>query len=320
MADKTRLLLLGSPAQRYVDRLTADYAMTQATSQDAFDSVLIEGGGIEAIAMFGHWHITPAVMDALPDLKVISNFGVGYDTIDAAEAAKRGILVSHTPNVLNEEVADTTLMLWLAVSRELVPSERWARSGEWARKGNYPLTRSIRNRTVGILGMGRIGQEIAATIQPFDPTILYHTRSPKDVPYEYVASLTEMARRSEVLIVITPGGPATKHLVNAEVIEALGPDGILINVARGTVVDEAALTAALTDGRLGGAGLDVFEAEPEITEGLKTLDNVVLLPHVGSASVETRQKMGDLVCDNLDQWKADGTVKTPVPECVELNG
>jgi lactate dehydrogenase-like 2-hydroxyacid dehydrogenase len=206
------------------------------------------------------------------------------------------------------------------VSRELLPSERWARSGDWERTGNYPLTRSIRNRTVGILGMGRIGQEIAATIRPFNPTILYHTRSPKDVSYEYVGSLVEMARRSDVLIVITPGGAATRHLVDAEVLDALGPEGIVINVARGTVIDEAALVEALVEGRLGGAGLDVFEAEPKIPDALKTLDNVVLLPHVGSGSVETRQMMGDLVCDNLDQWVSDGTVKTPVPECRDLNG
>ncbi len=319
MTDAPGLLLLGSPAARYVDRLNAGFAVTQAETQETFEAVLQAGAGMVGIAMFGHWKITAQVLDALPDLKVISNFGVGYDTIDAAEAARRGILVSHTPEVLNNEVADTTLMLWLAVSRGLVPSERWARSGDWERHGNYPLTRSIRNRTVGILGMGRIGQAIAETIQPFNPTILYHTRSAKDVPYEYVGDLVEMAHRADVLIVITPGGAATRHLVNAQVIDALGPDGILINVARGTVVDEAALTEALAAGRLGGAGLDVFEEEPKITEGLKTLDNVVLLPHVGSASFETRQAMGDLVCDNLDQWKANGTVRTPVPECRDLN-
>lgn len=319
MPDAPGLLLLGSPAARYVDQLNAGFDVTQAADEEAFNAALRDGAGIVGIAMFGHWKITAAVMEALPDLRVISNFGVGYDTIDAGEAARRGILVSHTPDVLNDEVADTALMLWLAVSRQLLPSERWARSGDWEAKGNYPLTRSIRNRTVGILGMGRIGQAIAETIQPFNPTILYHTRSQKDVPYEYVGDLTEMARRSDVLIVITPGGAATRHLVNAGVIDALGSEGILINVARGTVVDEAALTDALSNGRLGGAGLDVFEAEPKITDGLKTLDNVVLLPHVGSASVETRQAMGDLVCENLDRWKAEGRVRTPVPECAELN-
>ncbi|MEM7719051.1 MAG: 2-hydroxyacid dehydrogenase [Pseudomonadota bacterium] len=315
-----RLLLLGSPASRYTDRLAASFDVTQAETQDAFAAALEEGAGIVGIAMFGHWTISPTVMDALPDLKVISNFGVGYDTIDAAEAASRGILVSHTPDVLNDEVADTALMLWLAVSRELLPSERWARSGDWETKGNYPLTRSIRNRTVGILGMGRIGQAIAETIQPFNPNVVYHTRSPKDVPYTHVPSLVDMARQSDVLIVITPGGAATRHLVNAEVIEALGPDGILINVARGTVIDEAAMTQALVSGKLGGAGLDVFDQEPKIPDALKSLDNVVLLPHVGSGSIETRQRMGDLVCDNLDQWKASGGVKTPVPECQALNG
>ncbi len=320
MSDKPRLLLLGDPAKRYRDRMDASFDVTQATSKAALDAVLKDGSGFVAAAMVGHGHITAEVLDMLPDLKVISNFGVGYDTIDAAEAARRGILVSHTPDVLNGEVADTTLMLWLAVSKQLMPSERWARSGDWEEKGPFPLTRTIRDRTVGILGMGRIGQEIAETIKPFNPTVLYHTRTQKDLPYRYCGSLVEMAREAEVLIIITPGGAETKHLVNAEVIDALGPDGILINVARGTVVDEVALTEALVAGRLGGAGLDVFEAEPKITEGLKALDNVVLLPHVGSATVETRQAMGDLVCDNLDQWLADGTVRTPVAECRELNG
>ena len=245
MPEVLRLLLLGSPPARQLDRLMAAYDVTRAETQDAFEAALQDGAGISAIAMFGHWVISPAVLDALPDLKVISNFGVGYDTIDAAEAARRGIIVSHTPEVLNAEVADTTLMLWLAVSRQLLPSERWARSGEWERKGAYPLTRSIRNRTVGILGMGRIGQEIAATLRPFNPTILYHTRSPKDVPYEYVGNLVEMARRSDVLIVITPGGAGTRHLINADVMNALGPDGILINVARGGVVDEEAVVQRL---------------------------------------------------------------------------
>jgi lactate dehydrogenase-like 2-hydroxyacid dehydrogenase len=312
--------MIGDASERMMDRLNAGFDVTRAETEAAFLNLIAEGAGIEGIGMDAHWKIGADVFDKLPDLKIVSKFGVGYDSVDAVEAARRGIMVSHTPDVLNAEVADTTLMLWLAVSRQLLPSERWARSGDWERKGNYPLTRSIRNRTVGILGMGRIGQEIAATIRPFNPTILYHTRSPKDVSYEYVGSLVEMARRSDVLIVITPGGAATRHLVDAEVLDALGPEGIVINVARGTVIDEAALVEALVEGRLGGAGLDVFEAEPKIPDALKTLDNVVLLPHVGSGSVETRQMMGDLVCDNLDQWVSDGTVKTPVPECRDLNG
>jgi lactate dehydrogenase-like 2-hydroxyacid dehydrogenase len=319
MPDR-RILLLGGANDRIVGRLTSGFDVTRATSQDEFSKVLEKGAGIEGIGMLGHWVIDAGVMDRLPDLKIVSNFGVGYDTIDAAEAARRGILVSHTPEVLNEEVADTALMLWLAVSRELIPSDRWARSGDWERKGNYPLTHTIRGRKVGIVGMGRIGQAIAEHAVHFGATVLYHTRSEKDVPYAYFPDLVAMAREAEVLIAITPGGPSTKHLINAAVIDALGPKGILINVARGSVVDEAALTEALLAGRLGGAGLDVFEAEPKITDGLKGLDNVVLLPHVGSGSVETRQAMGDLMCENLDLWRDTGRVRTPVPECKALNG
>ncbi len=318
MSERPRLLQIGSASDRMEARFAATFDVVKATDRDT----ALAQGDIEAIAMIaiGGWRLDATALDAWPKLKVISNFGVGYDTIDAAEAARRGILVSHTPDVLNDEVADTTLMLWLAVSRQLVPSERWARSGDWETKGAFPLTRSIRNRTVGIAGMGRIGQVIAEQAMMFGSRILYHARSEKPVDYEYFPALVDMARASDVLIVITPGGPETHHLINAEVIDALGPEGILINVARGSVVDEAALTAALVEGRLGGAGLDVFEREPAITDALKTLDNVVLLPHVGSATVETRQAMGDLVCDNLDAWRETGRVLKAVPECQALNG
>lgn len=319
MPDAPRLLLLGKPTDRIAARL-ALYDPVNATDAAGFEAALTDGAGIEAIAMIGHWHLDAGVFDRLPDLKIVSNFGVGYDTIDAAEAAGRGILVSHTPNVLNDEVVDTALMLWLAVSRKLIPSDDWARSGDWETKGNFPLTRSIRNRSVGIVGMGRIGQGIATMAAGYGATIHYHTRSEKPLPYTYHGDLVDMACVSEVLFLITPGGAATHHLVNAKVIDALGPEGILINVARGTVVDEAALTDALVAGRLGGAGLDVFEEEPRITNALKPLENVVLLPHVGSATVETRAAMGDLLCDNLDSWRDTGKVKTPVPECMDLNG
>ncbi len=316
MSDRPRLLQLGGASERIQARLAATFDVVATTDMDT----ALAQGDIEAIAMIGHWKLDAAAFDKWPNLKVISNFGVGYDTIDAAEAARRGILVSHTPDVLNDEVADTTLMLWMAVSRQLLPSEQWARSGDWEGKGNYPLTRTIRNRTVGIVGLGRIGLAIAEHAKVFGARILYHTRSEKDCDYEYCPDLVEMARSSEVLIVITPGGPETRHLISADVIDALGPDGILINVARGSVVDESALVDALVDGRLGGAGLDVFEAEPAIPDALKSLDNVVLLPHVGSATIETRQAMGDLVCDNLDSWRETGKVLKPVPECRDLNG
>lgn len=320
MSDKPRLLQLGNATDRMEARFAAGFDVQKFTGPDALEDALANGEGIQAIAMVGHWRLDDAAFDRLPDLKVISNFGVGYDTIDAEAAAARGILVSHTPDVLNDEVADTALMLWLAASRQLLPSERWARSGDWEKNGAFPLTRSIRNRKVGIVGLGRIGLAIADHAKVFGAEILYHTRSEKPVDYTYYPDLVEMARASDVLIVITPGGPETLHLINSDVMNALGPDGILINVARGSVVDEDALVSALAEGRLGAAGLDVFEQEPKVHDGLKSMDNVVLVPHVGSATVETRQAMGDLVCENLDQWRQTGKVVKPVPESYALNG
>ena len=320
MPEKPRLLQIGSITERMRDRLESGFDVTRLFDlEDCAGFLGSEGGTIEAVATDGHWGVPDDVAAALNNLKVVSSYGVGYDAIDADAMAARGVLVGHTPDVLNDEVADTAIMLWMAVSRQLLPAERWARSGEWERKGNFALTRSIRGRTVGIVGLGRIGQTIADMARAFDATVLYYARSEKGVDYEYYADLVAMARASDVLIVITPGGAATRHLVSAEVIDALGPEGILVNVSRGTVVDEAALVAALEAGRLGGAGLDVFEAEPVIPDALKTMENVVLLPHVGSATVETRTKMGDLVCDNLERWLAEGRVVTPVPECKALN-
>lgn len=276
------------------------------------------GDSIAAVCTDGHWGIPDDVFEACPNLKVAASYGVGYDGIDTTRAVERGILVSNTPDVLNDEVATTAMMLWLAVSRALIPQEAWARSGRWEAEGNAPLTRSIQGRVVGILGLGRIGQTTATLAEAFGATVHYHSRSPKDVPYTYHASPVALAEAVDTMIVITPGGAETRHLVNTAVMNALGPDGTLINVARGSVVDEPALVAALQEGRLGAAGLDVFEAEPKIPDALKTMENVVLLPHVGSATVETRAAMGDLVCDNLIEWLTSGGLKTPVPECEGL--
>lgn len=273
------------------------------------------GTGIAYALTDGHLGVVRADLDALPDLKLISSVGVGYDGIDTDAAVARGVLVTHTPDVLNAEVATTALLLMLACYRDLLPNEAHARTGLWAAQGNPPLSRSADNRVIGILGLGRIGMAIAAKLEPFNPTILYHTRSKRDVAYTYVPDLTEMARQADVLICILPGGPDTRHIVNADVIRALGPGGILINVARGSVVDEAALIEALARGHLGAAGLDVFENEPHIPDALKSMSNVVLTPHIGSATAETRAAMGKLAADNLLQHLEDGTVLTPVPEC-----
>ena len=316
---KPILLQIGNVTQRMknrFDELFDVHVWFDQQDPDAF--VADQGSGVLAIVTDGHWGVPDQLLARLPNLKVVSSYGVGYDAIDADDAAARGILVSHTPNVLNDEVADTAIMLWLATSRRLIQADKWARSGQWERKGAFPLTRSVQKRQVGILGMGRIGETIAKRAIGFDATIHYHSRAPKDVNFIYHSTVNDLAAAVDVLFVITPGGTATTHLVNTDVINALGPQGILINVSRGSVVDETALIAALQERRLGSAALDVFEHEPTIPDALKTMENVVLAPHIGSASVETRQAMGDLTCDNLERYFQDQTVVTPVPECAHL--
>ncbi len=314
MADP--LLIIGDVTEPMLTRLDDHFDIHPLDAVSDLQRFLEETGpNVQQVLTNGHYGVPPKVMDGLPNLKMVSCYGVGYDNIDTGACVTRGIVATHTPDVLNAEVASTAILLLLACYRELLRDDAWARSGAWAREGNAPLTRSLDGQTIGLLGMGRIGQEIARKLAPWSPTVLYHTRSPKDVPYEYVGSLVDMAERCDALVVITPGGEATRHLVDAEVIAALGPQGTLINVARGSVVDEEAIVLALRSGALGWAGLDVFENEPQIPDALKPLPNVVLTPHVGSATVETRAAMGDLAVDNLLQFQKDGTVLTPVPEC-----
>ncbi len=313
------LFVIGGITEEMRSRLAGKFTIHMAEDMDDPEAWLdANGAGVAHVATNGHDGVKPAYMERLPNLRMISCYGVGYDAIDTGLCNDRGIILTHTPNVLNAEVASTALMLMLMCYRNALADEAHARSGAWERDGNAPLSRSADNRTVGILGMGRIGHEIARKLSVLDPTILYHTRSPKDVPFEYVNNLKDMAAKADVLICITPGGAATNKLVNAEVLEALGPEGLLINVSRGSVVDEAALIEALQSGKLGMAGLDVFEAEPHIPDALKAMSNVVLLPHVGSATVETRAAMGALVVDNLLTHLADGTVISPVPECAHM--
>lgn len=317
--SKPDLLLIGGATDVMLARMDAEFTIHKMNEIKDFNAWSVEHGEkIVALATNGHDGVPAHVMEACPNLKVASAYGVGYDAIDTAACVERGIKVSHTPNVLNAEVANTTLLLMLACYRNLLSDEQHARSGAWERDGNAPLSRSPDDRVVGILGMGRIGQEIAERMQVFGSKILYHTRTEKDLPYEYCGDLTQMAERADVLVCITPGGASTNKIVNKQVLEALGPEGVLINVSRGSVVDEAALIEALRSGKLGMAGLDVFEKEPHIPDALKAMDNVVLLPHVGSATHETRAAMGKLTVDNLIQWKQDGTVLTPVPECAHL--
>lgn len=263
--------------------------------------------------------IDGAFLDKLPAVRLVASFGVGYDRIDAAAAAARGVVVTNTPGVLDDEVADTAMGLLLMTVRELGRAEQYLRDGKWAGGRPYPLTRAtLHGRRMGILGLGRIGQAIADRVQPFGVSVAYHNRNPKDVDYPYYASLAEMAADVDILMIVIPGGDSTRHLVDASVLKALGPDGIVINVARGTVIDEQALVDALRTNTILSAGLDVFEHEPEVHPDLLTLPNAVLLPHVGSATIPTRTAMANLVVDNMRHWLSDGTPLTPVPESTDL--
>jgi lactate dehydrogenase-like 2-hydroxyacid dehydrogenase len=263
----------------------------------------------------GHGVLGEAMLSRLPKVEIISSFGVGYDHVDAAWAGRNGILVTNTPDVLNEEVADTCLGLLLMTVRQLPQAERYLRAGQWEVKGNFPLTESLQDRKAGIVGLGRIGKAIARRLEAFNMPVSYwgRTRQP-GIAYPYYDDLAAMARDVDVLILILPGGPATKNLVDARILEALGPRGILINVARGSVVDEPALIEALKTRTIMAAGLDVFADEPKVPAELIGMDNVVLLPHVGSASHHTRRKMGQLTVDNLLAWAAGRAPLTPVPE------
>ncbi len=241
-----------------------------------------------------------ALMAALPKTEIIAHFGVGYDSVDVKAAKARSIAVTNTPDVLTEEVADLAIALVLDAVREISKGDRYVRRGDWARKGNMPLARTVAGKTLGIVGLGRIGSAIGRRAEAFAMKVMWHGPRPKaDVAWPYVADLKDLARQSDVLVVICPLTPATHHLIDAEVLAALGPEGTLVNVARGAVVDEAALLKALQDRTIKSAGLDVFEFEPKVPEAFFTLENVVLQPHVASATEETRAAMGQMVVDNL---------------------
>jgi lactate dehydrogenase-like 2-hydroxyacid dehydrogenase len=276
--------------------------------------VAAHGPRIRGVATRGREPADAALLARLPALEIVANFGVGYDSIDLAVARRRGIVVTNTPDVLDDEVADFTVGLLLATVRRLPLAERWLREGRW-QGGPFPLGPTLRDRTVGLVGMGRIGRRIAKRIAAFDVPVVYHSRRPRpDVPYRHYPALLDLARDVDTLVAIVPGGPETHHLVDAEVLRALGPRGILVNVARGSVVDESALVRALQDGTILAAGLDVFADEPRVPPALLALDNVVLIPHCGSATHHTRARMSRLVVDNLVSWFEGRGPLTPVPE------
>jgi lactate dehydrogenase-like 2-hydroxyacid dehydrogenase len=270
---------------------------------------------VHALAAGGNHHVIDAdFMARFPNLEIVASFGVGYDHIDTKWARERGVVVTNTPDVLNEEVADTALGLLLSTVRQLPQADRYVRSGQWE-KQNFPLTATLRGRTMGIVGLGRIGKAIARRAEAFGIKIAYHGRNPQPgVPYLYYQRLIELAQAVDILLVITPGGAQTTHLINAAVLEALGPQGIFINVSRGSVVDEAALIHALQSGQILAAGLDVYADEPRVPQTLMEMEHIVLLPHVGSASQHTRDAMGQLVIDNLTAFAAGRGPITPVVE------
>ncbi len=270
---------------------------------------------IRAIAASGESKVDAGLIAQLPKLEMISVMGVGYDGIDVVAAKARGAVVTHTPNVLNDDVADLAIGLMLSAARQLPAADRYVRAASWP-SGPMPLARKMSGARLGLVGMGRIGQAIAHRASAFGMSIAYTARNPRPaLPFKYLASATELAAESDFLVVITPGGAGTRKLINAEVLAALGTKGILVNVARGSVVDEAALIDALERGVIGGAGLDVFENEPDVPERLRALPHVVLVPHIGSATTQTRQAMADLAFGNLQAHFAGRPLLSPVPEC-----
>jgi lactate dehydrogenase-like 2-hydroxyacid dehydrogenase len=265
---------------------------------------LVQGGGT----------VTPVeLLEQLPKLEVISVFGVGYDGVPVEYCKSRGIKVGHTPDVLTDDVADVALALTLMLTRQFHLANRFVHAGDWPKR-SLPLSTTMTNKRAGILGLGRIGKAIARRLEACGMRIAYHGRKPQDVPYAYYPTLLELAKNSDVLVVASPGGEATRNIVNGEIMNALGPKGAVVNIARGSVVDEPALVAALEEGRLGGAGLDVFAHEPNVPAKLLAMNNVVLFPHVGSATRETRQAMADLVVANLAAHFAGKPLVKLIPE------
>ncbi len=313
---KKEVLLLGPLKPVVVNGLESGcivHKTAAATDRDAFIALHAD---VRAIACSATTERIPgSFMERFPNLEIVASFGVGYDHMDSKWAAAHGVILTNTPGVLTEEVADTALGLLLCTVRELPQAERYLRAGKW-RDGDYPLTKAtLRDRIVGLVGMGAIGQAIARRLEAFGVAVVYHTRQKRpQVPYRHYANLVDMARDVDILLAIVPGGAATANMIDAKVLDALGPDGILINMARGSVVDEQALIKALQEKRILSAGLDVYAKEPHVPAELIAMDNVVLFPHLGSASVHTRAKMDQLMVDNILAWAAGKPPLTPVAE------
>lgn len=314
MSDRPLVLIPGRIHPRVRARLSHRFDLLEISDATAAE---VDAGELERVrgaAVSGRF--PAALIERLPKLEVIGSFGVGYDGVDVKAAAAAGVVVTNTPDVLNDEVADTAIALLLNTIRQFYFAERYLRDGRWEKEGAFPLSPlSLKGRKIGFHGLGRIGMEIANRLLPFKVELAYHTRRPRtDVDFVYHDTLTGLAEAVDVLISIVPSTPETKDAINAEVLSALGQNGVLINVGRGSTVDEPALIAALQAGTIAAAGLDVFADEPRVPQALIDLPNVSLLPHVASASVPTRDAMADLVADNIVSWFDTGRPLTPVPE------
>lgn len=316
-SEKIDLLIYG-PSKPIVDNGFSDQFVLHKFETKAdlerlnpADAAKIRGAAITYNSVRGDG----TTLSLFPKLEIVSSFGVGYDHVDANFARDHNIVVTNTPDVLTEEVADIAMGLLIATLREFIKADRYLRSGLWMTQ-NFPLSvGSLRDRKVGMVGMGRIGQAIGRRLDASLVPVVYHSRNPAaGVSYKHYPDLMEMAKAVDTLVLILPGGPSTAKMINADVMKALGPRGVIINVARGSVVDEQAMIAALKSGTILAAGLDVFANEPTVPDELRAMQNVVLLPHIGSASVVTRNAMDQLVVDNLKSWFAGKGPMTPVAE------
>lgn len=308
------ILVPGRINPHVLERLEDEFTVIRT---EAADPALLPPGRAGSIrGLASMTTIDAAFIDSLPALEIIANFGVGYDAVDAAYAGWRGVMVTNTPDVLTDEVADTAVGLLINTVRELPRAETWLRQGRWEREGAYPLTQaSLRARRVGIFGMGRIGLAVARRLEAFGLPVSYHNRRRVEgVGYAFHPSLLELATHVDTLVSVAPGTVSTEKAVNAEVLAALGSEGVFVNVGRGSTVDETALIEALRNGTIRAAGLDVFADEPRVPQALLDLPNACLLPHVASASVHTRRAMANLVVDNLVSWFGERRALTPVPE------
>jgi lactate dehydrogenase-like 2-hydroxyacid dehydrogenase len=308
---KHEIIITAQGHKGTMERLQNEFAPVKLWEASDKDAALKNAAHFRGLAHFGHSKVDGRLMDALPKLEIIANFGVGVDQIDLEAAKQRKIIVTNTPDVLNDCVADCAMALVLNTLRKFPQSEAYLRAGNWL-KGPYPLASSLGGKVLGVLGLGRIGEAIARRAEGFGMKIRYHNRSKKNVPYPYDADPVALAKNSDVLLIVTPGGAGTAKLVNAKVLDALGPEGFLVNVARGSVVDEPVLLKYLQEKKIAGAGLDVFADEPRVPPEFFKLDNAVLFPHVASATVETRKAMGDLQVENLLLHFAGKPVRTRV--------